>query len=266
MTVGVHSPDTRNYLLGKGVILFKPSGEDAFYHVGNVPTLTITPTVDVLEHFSSMDTESVKDDTVIRSKSGTVVMTLEEFTARNIAMLMLGTVDEDEYGQISVDLFASTSFTGALRFYATNAKGPRWFLDLPKVTFNPSGGFSPISNEYANMEVTGSWEALDGAFGIAYLRPAANTVVPENVLTPFIAGTAQVDEELEVFTGAWIDAASFAFQWQADNVDIPGETERTFTPAVGNIGDIITCVVTATNTVGSAAPVETAGTAAVIAA
>src|SRR5262245_11811478 len=137
MTAGIHSPSTNNYLIGKGVILLKPEGATDYYPVGNVPTLEITPTVDKLDHFSSMEGTKAKDETIVLTKSGTIRMVMEEITAANISLLMLGDWTEDGYGGAVVQLFSRASITSAFRFYATNDKGPRWFFDLPKVIWNP---------------------------------------------------------------------------------------------------------------------------------
>lgn len=266
-TAGRAAPDTRNYMLGKGHVMFKPDGESSYFHLGNVPSLTITPEVETIEHFSSMAEERVKDDTIISSKSGTIVITTEEATARNLELLLLGTMDEDAYGEITVDLFNRTAITGALLFVATNAKGPRWRLELPKVTLTPSGAFNPISEEINSMEITGSWESDDGDFGTATLRPARGVAAPENVLLPFIvsgSGTSiREGDELEVFHGAWVDASSFTYQWQAASANIVGATEKTYTLTSGEVGDTITCEVTATNSIGTTLA-ETAATSVVL--
>lgn len=261
-TVGVNSPDTRNYLIGKGFLLFKPEGDSYYYHMGNCPEFTITPSVETLEHFSSMEGTRFNDDTIVLEKGGDIRIVMEEITAKNIALLMLGTVSEDEYGDVSIDLFSRTSFTGALLFYATNEKGPRWKIDLPKVVFNPSGPFNPISNEIAQLEATGKWTALDGDFGTMTLKAPSGTRAPENVLVPVIAGLAIKGEELYAYHGGWIDASSFTYVWKRDNVAIVGATERTYTTVTADLTKVITVTVTATNTIGSASATSL-GTAAI---
>lgn len=88
---------------------------------------------------------------------------------------------------------------------------------------------------------------------------------PANTVLPAISGIAQVGEVLTAWPGVWTNAPSFAYVWEADGTPIGGATSNTYTPVVGQIGDVITVVVTATNTAGSAAA-ESVGTAAVIAA
>lgn len=99
-----------------------------------------------------------------------------------------------------------------------------------------------------------------------YLGKQVN-VAPVNTVMPAITGTAQVGETLTVSNGTWTSktAITYARQWQADGVDISGETGTTYEPVSGDVGKVITCVVTASNANGGTT-VVTAPTAAVIAA
>lgn len=94
----------------------------------------------------------------------------------------------------------------------------------------------------------------------AALTPPVNTVVPA------ITGTAQVGQTLTVSNGTWTGAGiTFSYQWEAEGAPISGATSSTYVPVVGDIGDTLTCVVTATNGAGSDTA-ETTATSAVIAA
>jgi hypothetical protein len=88
---------------------------------------------------------------------------------------------------------------------------------------------------------------------------------PANTALPAISGIAQVGEELTAWEGIWTGAPTFTYVWEADGTPIGGATAKTYTPVVGQIGDVITVVVTATNS-HSAVTAESVGTAAVIAA
>ena len=261
--IGGLSPTTGNYLIGKGFILIKEEGASVYRHVGNVPSLEITPAVDTLDHFSSMEGTKAKDETIVLTKSGQIKMTMEEITAKNIALLMLGDVVEDGYGGESINLFSRSSITSAFRFYGNNDKGPRWFFDLPKVIWNPSGAFAPISDQYANLQATGEWTADNGNFGTATLKAAAGTVAPENVLVPIIGGDKREGGTLKCFIGGWIGATAYTYVWKNAAVAIsgPAETDSTYVVRAGDAGDSITCTVTATNAIGS----TSATTAAVVA-
>lgn len=154
------SPDTGNYLIGKGIILFQPTGAADFYHVGNVPSLAITPKTTLLDHFSSMAGTKTKDLTLVTEKTMELKMQMEEFTARNLALIMLGDIDDSDPDAPIVNLFTQASSTGHLKFYATNDVGPRWFIDLPSVTINPSGDLNVISDAFGAMEVTGDRKSV----------------------------------------------------------------------------------------------------------
>ena len=96
------------------------------------------------------------------------------------------------------------------------------------------------------------------------------TTAPANALAPSVSGVAQVDETLTVIEGIWTGGSiTYTYQWQTDSgggfADISGATSRTYTPIAGQIGQPLRCVVTATNSAGSASA-NSADTADVIAA
>jgi hypothetical protein len=272
---GYGSPDVGNYAIGKGFVLFQPEDAATFYHVGNVPSLTITPKITTLEHQSSMSGTRTKDQTIVLEKSADIKMQMEEITAQNIALLMLGDVDITDPTAPLVNIFSKSSIAGALRFYATNDVGPRWFADLKRVVFNPSGAFDPIGDKYMTMEVTGTLESVDGAFGTLQMLPAINTIAPSNLLVPYIAGqrspassplAAYVGETLTAVVGAWLGVvgtgANISYQWKKGGTPLSGKTSKTYVPVSGDTGGILTVDVTATNSIGSTT-LTTAATAAV---
>lgn len=76
---------------------------------------------------------------------------------------------------------------------------------------------------------------------------------PTNSVLPSIAGVPQVGVVLTADEGVWADEpTSFTYQWKNDGTNISGETAKTYTPVVGDVGDTITVVVTGTNSAGSA--------------
>jgi subtilisin family serine protease len=70
---------------------------------------------------------------------------------------------------------------------------------------------------------------------------------PVNLTLPTISGKAEVGKKLTASPGTWdMDGLTFAYQWQADGVDIPGATDKKYKLTAGDQGKTITVVVTAT--------------------
>src|SRR5690606_359403 len=67
-----------------------------------------------------------------------------------------------------------------------------------------------------------------------------SAAAPANSVLPAISGVAQVGKVLTAWPGVWTNAPSYAYVWEADGVAIPGATSSTYTPVVGQIGDVIT--------------------------
>lgn len=81
---------------------------------------------------------------------------------------------------------------------------------------------------------------------------------PVNTVAPAVTGTPEVGSELECSTGTWQAADSYAYQWQSspdgedDWADIASATTNAYEPVVGDVGDYIRCIVTATGAGGAA--------------
>lgn len=174
MSVPLNSPDTDNYQVGKGVVSFQPNGTGDFIDLGNCTVFEYTPSIEKLEHFSSRAGIKTKDKSVVISRGGALKITMEEITARNLSMLLMGDVDSGADGGPTVSIFTADTITGALKFVATNDIGPRWNFDFYRVEFSPSGSFNPISDEWNSIEVTGEvltgdGGEFDGLVGVAQL-------------------------------------------------------------------------------------------------
>lgn len=100
------------------------------------------------------------------------------------------------------------------------------------------------------------------------MRVTDANAAPTNTLLPSISGIAQQGEELTALNGTWTGwPTSYTYQWQQDDTgweNIPGATAKTFTPAVGHVGNQLRVIVTAINSAGSASATS-AATAAVLA-
>lgn len=85
--------------------------------------------------------------------------------------------------------------------------------------------------------------------------PSAD-VAPENVTAPIVTGTAVVGETLTTTDGTWTGTPepTFSYQWYRGAIPISGATNSTYTLVQADAGNTsnIKCVVTATNSAGSA--------------
>jgi hypothetical protein len=178
MTLNI-AADPENLQVGKGIVSFKPDGAPDFIDLGNVPELEYEPTIDKLDHFTSRAGIKTKDKSVVIERGGTLRVLMEEITAQNLSMLLMGTVGNDgPLGEPSVDIFTTDTVRGELKFQATNDVGPRWDLHFYNVEFAPSGSFNPISDEWNNIEVTGevliagASHPQAGKVGLAWLTNA----------------------------------------------------------------------------------------------
>lgn len=101
------------------------------------------------------------------------------------------------------------------------------------------------------------------SFKVSGSTVATAAAAPTNSVLPAISGIAQVGQTLTAWEGVWSQASTFTYVWEADGTPISGATSKTYSPVVGNIGEVLTVVVTATNSAGNASA-ESVGTAAVI--
>ncbi len=84
-------------------------------------------------------------------------------------------------------------------------------------------------------------------FKVSGAPTLTGVAAPRNISLPVISGSPVVGSPLTVDWGVWAGAKSFAFQWQAEGVDISGATGSSYIPVTGDIGDVITVEVTGSN-------------------
>ena len=83
--------------------------------------------------------------------------------------------------------------------------------------------------------------------------PDGLAFAPKNVEVPQIKLTPQEDVETLSFKGVWsgLDISGYTYQWLADDVNIAGATDATYTPVSGDVGKTLKVKVTSTNATGS---------------
>ncbi len=89
------SPNPDNYMLGKGKLYIAKLDADGASlgeaDCGNVTAVSVTATVDKLDHFSSQSGVKQKDKTVITQVASTFKFTGDEITIENLCLFLLGT-------------------------------------------------------------------------------------------------------------------------------------------------------------------------------
>ena len=97
------------------------------------------------------------------------------------------------------------------------------------------------------------------SFGYTYwAAPAVDgsgpppAVAPANTAVPQIQGTATENNTVTCTNGTWDNSpTSFAFEWRRNGNPIGGATNNTYTIGAADVGQQLTCRVTATNSAGS---------------
>ena|SRR5215471_17448793 len=259
---GIYSPDTKNYVIGRGFCMFKQDGTPNFVHLGNCPKIMYTTAVTTLPHFSVMQGTRVQDFSVILQKGGKLAVTMEERTLNNLLLFFLGSQishgnipDIAIYGQLQ-------QIQGEFKFIATNDVGPRWYFDLTRVLIAPTGSMEFIDETaYGNFTVEMAHVIDDnGLFGTMTLQPDISTIPPQNVMQPFIVGSAgettqpfapHVGETLTCNVGGWVGMTSVTFQWLSGGAPVAGATNKTYVAQASDSTKVITCQVVGTNFNGS---------------
>ena len=91
---------------------------------GNVADLKLSLKTEVLEHYESQSGQRSLDHRMIKSKSATIMLAIEEFTKENLALALYGTHVATASGTVTDEPIGG----------ATPVVGDRYFLAHPKVS------------------------------------------------------------------------------------------------------------------------------------
>jgi hypothetical protein len=83
--------------------------------------------------------------------------------------------------------------------------------------------------------------------------PAASTA-PVNTVAPVLSGTNLVGQTLTSSTGSWtgVSPITFGYQWKRNSINISNATASAYVTVQGDLSQSILCLVTATDSQGSA--------------
>lgn len=170
------SPDVLNYYIGKGTVSIKLDGEGSFRNVGNVPELELTPEIETLEHFSSQSGVKTKDREVVTEKGGTLRIVLDEITAENLQLSLVGGLDVNSPDDDKeIDIMSLSELKGAVNFVGANDIGQQVDIALLSVDFSKGAPFNLMSDEWGQIEITGELLAIAGKFGTMTVRDVTSS-------------------------------------------------------------------------------------------
>lgn len=133
----------------------------------------------------------------------------------------------------------------------TNWAGPSVFRTYNAAT--ASAGASSITHTIVAAVAAGQSATVDVSDMRCVLRIPAPATAPANTVAPVVSGSSTVGGTAAVSTGTWTGspAPTYAYQWQLNGANISGQTASSIT-VPNNAGAALRCVVTATNSAGSA--------------
>ena len=81
-----------------------------------------------------------------------------------------------------------------------------------------------------------------------------NAIAPVNTIAPVVSGTNTVGSILTTTNGSWSGSLpiTYTYQWLRNGSNISGATSSTYTLVTADTSNVVSCRVTATNSVGSA--------------
>lgn len=169
MPVSLNSPNVENYQVGKGIVSIKLPTDIDYVDIGNVPTFEFTPAVTKLDHFTSRAGIKSKDLSVVLEKTATLKMVMEEFTARNLQLALLGVANVSDEAAVTIPILQDASIICAVKFHGTNDVGVKWDYEFPQVEFSPSAALALIGDTWGQIEVSGDVLYQEGSdsFGTA---------------------------------------------------------------------------------------------------
>jgi len=148
-----------------------------------------------------------------------------------------------------------TSTTGTWTGVGTITFAYQWQRDEVNISGATSSTYVLVADD-DNTSITCVVSATDSEGTGTATSNAISPIlgVPYNLVAPVASGTGQVGQTLSTTNGSWqgIATITFTYQWRRDASDISGATSSTYTLVGDDYATDIDCVVTATNSLGSA--------------
>lgn len=109
---------------------------------------------------------------------------------------------------------------------------------------------TPLVTSRVGIDPTGNIWQLQGTRGM--VNVGTILTAPVNTVAPAISGTLAHGSTLTSTTGTWTGSSiTYSYQWYGAGAAISGATSSTYVTQASDVGNMITCVVTASNTGGA---------------
>jgi hypothetical protein len=149
------APNTGNYSVLKAVVKYSSDGGTTFRHLGNCKQAKVAFKVTFLDHYSEMTGTRVRDKRVPKDKTGELVLILDEWDPKNVAMNVMGSYAPGSSGAPgTIEILSLAEVKGWVRIIGVNEVGVKMQWDFPNTEFEPTGDLQLISDEWAEMEMT----------------------------------------------------------------------------------------------------------------
>lgn len=181
------NPSSDNLLIGKGSVFFKRTDDASpyFRHLGNVDTLEITTEDDVLIKRSSMEAAAPVYKSVTRSRTPQLRLTMDEFNAENLALILLGDM-VNSAAQAATPVVAEQLTDDAVLggYYRTAKLGPITAVSLDQ------GAYPLVLG--VDYEITNAGLGLIRILPGSTVVSAGDTVTIDYTPTAYASGVRQV--------------------------------------------------------------------------
>lgn len=213
---------------------------------------------DILEDFAAdayveiAETETISDfgdtatDVPFTALADARTRHLKGSTDGGVATITCGDMPSDP-GQVAVKAAADPTDQAEYNFKFEWKNGDVSYIRGPVMSFTRINGSGPNNVARRSFGVSNSYgEFIDLATG--------GGVAPNNTVLPAITGTAETDETLTASSGSWTGTPgpTYTYQWFLDGESLPGKTASTIVIIADYEGSVLTVMVTATNTAGTA--------------
>lgn len=174
--------------IGAGIFRWKGDGDPDFRDLGEFASFEVSmDDVQKLEYKSNKSGSKSVVKSIITEKRASCELVLNTITAENLALALGGElVEEVTTNHYRFGMMSANVISGVLALEGTNDEGQ--LLDFTaRVEFAPSGSYSPISEEWNALTMSGEVIADDeGNFGFWDIRETSDVAYAP----PTLEGTA----------------------------------------------------------------------------